>query len=82
MEADDEDDERTQKQINDLYSDNNNQIEVDLDKIKDEDDQDIADRFNVNHIFIIYQHIGHRDKGLADLETGSTLYMSEFLDFN
>jgi hypothetical protein len=26
--------------------------------------------------------MGHRDKGLADLETGSTLYMSEFLDFN
>lgn len=23
-----------------------------------------------------------KDKGLADLETGSTLYMSEFLDFN
>ena len=30
----------------------------------------------------IFQLIGHKDKGLADLETGSTLYMSEFLDFN
>lgn len=27
-------------------------------------------------------HKEKKDKGLADLETGSTLYMSEFLDFN
>lgn len=52
-----------------------------MEKIKDDDDQDIAERFNV-FFHNDLKHIGHKDKGLADLETGSTLYMSEFLDFN
>ena len=53
--------------------DNNNKmaLEVDFEKIKD-DEEEVAQRFGFTT---------SKDKGLADLETGSTLYMTEFLDF-
>ncbi|CAD8159758.1 unnamed protein product [Paramecium octaurelia] len=69
LEVDNDEDDFNDKRYQD-------QVDVDLEKIKDDEDQDIADRF------ALLDPKEKKDKGLADLETGSTLYMSEFLDFN
>ncbi|CAD8134500.1 unnamed protein product [Paramecium pentaurelia] len=70
LEVEDDDDEVIKK---DQFQD---QVDVEIEKIKDDEEQDIAERF------ASLDPKEKKDKGLADLETGSTLYMSEFLDFN
>jgi hypothetical protein len=51
-------------------------IEVELDDIKDDDEEDAAFMSKAAALFTIKES---NDRGLADMETGSEVYMSELL---
>ena len=51
-------------------------IEVELDDIKDDDEEDAALLSKAAALFTIKES---NDRGLADMETGSEVYMSELL---